>query len=101
MMIKVRTLTGKLIEFDVEPTDTVRVPFSRPSIPRLAPDRPAIEDVKKRVEEKEGILPAQQRLIYSGKQMHDDVKLGEGGVVPDATLHLVLTLRGGAGPRYY
>ncbi|KAI0867560.1 hypothetical protein GGS24DRAFT_495240 [Hypoxylon argillaceum] len=81
MMIKVRTLTGKLIEFDVEPTDT-------------------IEDVKKRVEEKEGILPAQQRLIYSGKQMHDDVKLGEGGVVPDATLHLVLTLRGGAGPRH-
>ncbi|KAI1264132.1 ubiquitin-like protein [Xylariaceae sp. FL1019] len=50
MMIKVRTLTGKLIEFDVEPTDT-------------------IEDVKKRVEEKEGILPAQQRLIYAGKQM--------------------------------
>ncbi|KAI1739307.1 hypothetical protein F4680DRAFT_142480 [Xylaria scruposa] len=77
MMIKVRTLTGKLIEFDVEPTDT-------------------IEDVKKRVEEKEGILPAQQRLIYAGKQMHDDVKLGEGGVVADATLHLVLTLRGGA-----
>ncbi|KAI0102957.1 hypothetical protein GGR51DRAFT_562163 [Nemania sp. FL0031] len=57
---------------------------------------PQIEDVKKRVEEKEGILPAQQRLIYAGKQMHDDVKLGEGGVVPDATLHLVLTLRGGA-----
>ncbi|KAI8632589.1 hypothetical protein F5Y19DRAFT_369485 [Xylariaceae sp. FL1651] len=82
MMIKVRTLTGKLIEFDVEPTDT-------------------IEDVKKRVEEKEGILPAQQRLIYSGKQMHDDVKLAEGGVVPDATLHLVLTLRGGACLHHY
>ncbi|KAI1499188.1 hypothetical protein F5X99DRAFT_411355 [Biscogniauxia marginata] len=73
---RVRTLTGKLIEFDVEPKDT-------------------IEDVKKRVEEKEGILPAQQRLIYSGKQMHDEVTLADGGVVPDATLHLVLTLRGG------
>ncbi|KAJ8132053.1 hypothetical protein O1611_g1574 [Lasiodiplodia mahajangana] len=73
-------------------------------------DDDQIEDVKKRVEEKEGILPAQQRLIYAGKQIsegfantglaplhrHDDVKLGEGGVVPDATLHLVLTLRGGA-----
>jgi hypothetical protein len=35
----------------------------------LTPEMSQIEDVKKRVEEKEGILPAQQRLIYAGKQM--------------------------------
>ncbi|KAI0008815.1 ubiquitin-related domain-containing protein [Xylariaceae sp. FL0662B] len=52
MMIKVRTLTGKLISLDVEPTSK-------------------IEDVKKKVEEKEGITPDQQRLIYGGKQLCD------------------------------
>ena len=42
MMIKVKTLTGKEIEIDIEPTDT-------------------IERIKERVEEKEGIPPVQQR----------------------------------------
>ncbi|MED6243083.1 hypothetical protein ATANTOWER_014679 [Ataeniobius toweri] len=50
MLIKVKTLTGKEIEIDIEPTDKV-------------------ERIKERVEEKEGIPPQQQRLIYSGKQM--------------------------------
>ncbi|KAL1427257.1 hypothetical protein MTO96_017549 [Rhipicephalus appendiculatus] len=53
MLIKVKTLTGKEIEIDIEPTDRV-------------------ERIKERVEEKEGIPPAQQRLIFSGKQMNDD-----------------------------
>ncbi len=42
MMIKVKTLTGKEIEIDIEPNDT-------------------IERIKERVEEKEGIPPIQQR----------------------------------------
>jgi hypothetical protein len=44
MMIKVKTLTGKEIEIDIEPTDT-------------------IERIKERVEEKEGIPPVQQRWV--------------------------------------
>ena len=52
-MIKVKTLTGKEIEIDIELTDTV-------------------ERIKERVEEKEGIPPPQQRLIFGGKQMADD-----------------------------
>ncbi|KAI2615619.1 hypothetical protein GGR54DRAFT_612066 [Hypoxylon sp. NC1633] len=77
MMIKVRTLTGKLISLDVDTTSK-------------------IEDVKKKVEEKEGITPDQQRLIFGGKQLHDQVTMADAGIVPDATLHLVLTLRGGS-----
>ncbi|KAL3653019.1 NEDD8 protein [Castilleja foliolosa] len=76
-MIKVKTLTGKEIEIDIEPTDT-------------------IDRIKERVEEKEGIPPVQQRLIYSGRQLGDNEKTAkdyniEGGSV----LHLVLALRGG------
>ncbi|XP_006888400.1 PREDICTED: NEDD8-like [Elephantulus edwardii] len=78
MVIKVKTLTTKEIETDTEPTDK--------------------EQSKERVEEKEEILPQQQRLIYSGKLMSDktaaDYKILGGSV-----LYLVLALRGGGGLR--
>ncbi|KAI4787617.1 hypothetical protein E4T44_13618 [Aureobasidium sp. EXF-8845] len=86
MQIKVRTLTGKEIELDIEPDYKV----SR---------------IKERVEEKEGIPPAQQRLIFGGKQMYvqgqskrgmnDDKTASEYQLEGGATLHLVLALRGG------
>lgn len=78
MLIKVKTLTGKEIEIDIEPTDKV-------------------ERIKERVEEKEGIPPAQQRLIFSGKQMNDDKTAAEYKVTGGSVLHLVLALRGGNG----
>mmetsp|Transcript_22160 Transcript_22160/g.75271 ORF Transcript_22160/g.75271 Transcript_22160/m.75271 type:complete len:151 (-) Transcript_22160:39-491(-) len=76
MMIKVKTLTGKEIEIDIEPTDT-------------------IERVKERVEEKEGIPPVQQRLIFGGKQMNDEKQAREYNIEGGSVLHLVLALRGG------
>ncbi|KAL2022664.1 hypothetical protein VTK56DRAFT_4745 [Thermocarpiscus australiensis] len=76
MLIKVRTLTGKEIELNVEGSDTV-------------------SKIKELVEEKEGIPPAQQRLIYGGKQMVDDKTAGDYNLEGGATLHLVLALRGG------
>ncbi|KAF2268861.1 neural precursor cell expressed [Lojkania enalia] len=76
MQIKVRTLTGKEIELDIEPDYKV----SR---------------IKERVEEKEGIPPAQQRLIFGGKQMADDKTADDYRLEGGATLHLVLALRGG------
>ncbi|RAL61644.1 hypothetical protein DID88_002713 [Monilinia fructigena] len=74
MLIKVRTLTGKEIELDVEADNK-------------------IERVKEKVEEKEGIPPVQQRLIYGGKQMADDKLVKDYELEPGATLHLVLALR--------
>eukprot|EP01023_Acetabularia_acetabulum_P054414 TRINITY_DN613_c0_g1_i1.p3 TRINITY_DN613_c0_g1~~TRINITY_DN613_c0_g1_i1.p3 ORF type:complete len:153 (-),score=16.70 TRINITY_DN613_c0_g1_i1:237-695(-) len=76
MMIKVKTLTGKEIEIDIEPTDT-------------------IQRIKERVEEKEGIPPVQQRLIFAGKQMHDEKQAKEYNIEGGSVLHLVLALRGG------
>merc|ERR1712110_1365993 len=76
MQIKVKTLTGKEIEIDIEVSDK-------------------IERIKERVEEKEGIPPAQQRLIFSGKQLNDDKKVQEYRIMAGSVLHLVLALRGG------
>ncbi|KAK0746162.1 ubiquitin-related domain-containing protein [Schizothecium vesticola] len=73
---RVRTLTGREIELDVEPSDRV-------------------SQIKEKVEEKEGIPPAQQRLIYGGKQMVDDKTAADYQLEGGCTLHLVLALRGG------
>uniref|UniRef100_A0A8C9TC10 Ubiquitin-like protein NEDD8 n=1 Tax=Scleropages formosus TaxID=113540 RepID=A0A8C9TC10_SCLFO len=81
MLIKVKTLTGKEIEIDIEPTDKV-------SMKR-------IHWIKERVEEKEGIPPQQQRLIYSGKQMNDEKTAADYKIQGGSVLHLVLALRGG------
>jgi len=77
MLIKVKTLTGKEIEIDIEPEDK-------------------ITRIKERVEEKEGIPPPQQRLIFGGKQMVDEKTAVEYGIEGGSVLHLVLALRGGA-----
>jgi ubiquitin-like protein Nedd8 len=75
MLIKVKTLTGKEIDLDIEPEDRIIV-------------------LKKRVEEKEGIPPEQQRLIFGGKQMPDDQTAASFKVEAGSVLHLVLALRG-------
>lgn len=76
MQVFVKSMSGKTLSVDVEPDES-------------------IESLKSKIQQKEGITPDQQRVVFEGKQLDSTKSISDYGIEEDSTLHLVLRLRGG------
>ena len=76
MLITIKTLSGRKLSLDFEPSQKV-------------------EEIKNALQEKEGIPVQQIRLIYSGKILKDELTIQEANINPGTTLMMMMHLKGG------
>ncbi len=74
MLVYIRSLTGRKLEYDIEPSWTIL-------------------NLKEKIQEKEGINLDQIRLILGGRQLPDNDNFNN--IYPGSTIHCILQLRGG------
>lgn len=79
MLLKVLTLAGEEREIAVEPSDKIL-------------------QLKEKLEERDGIPVAQQRLIFQGKQLNDEKTIASYKLQNGTMVHMVVALRGGLSP---
>jgi ubiquitin-like protein Nedd8 len=77
MLIKVKTVSARDLEITTcEPTST-------------------IAELKEAIEQSEGILPSQQKLIFNGRPLRDEDTVEQSKITAGNTVHMVLALRAG------
>jgi ubiquitin len=76
LQVFVKTVTGKTMTVDVQPTDTV-------------------DTVRQAIQTKEGIPSNHQRLIFNGRQLKQEETIAESGLQNHSQVHMVLRLLGG------
>ena len=81
MQIFIRTIAGKTITIECQPSDT-------------------IEEVKKKIKKREGIYPSRQRLSYYNKDLENDRALSDYNIQKESTLKLLFIFTGGLGCEY-
>ena len=80
--IFIKTLQGKTMTIEVSDSDTIGT-------------------IKQKIQDKEGIPPDQQRLVFNGKQLEDDKTIEDYAIEENANIHLVLRLRGGGSKQIF
>lgn len=65
------------------------------SLVRLSLSTTLVIKLKEDIQDRTGIPPETQRLIYAGKQLEDERTLGEYNIESESTLHMVLRVPGG------
>lgn len=102
LQLFVKSINGKTRTVTVQPTDTIRqIKVGSLLSPRslscrvVYADCPCGRRLQEQIRDKEGIAPDEQRLIYAGKNLEDTKTVADYNLSADATLHLVLRVRGG------